>query len=296
MHLLFSPLCYSNEAILVENPVLLQADCYRKLVQTRLTNMLKKAHNGNKPTFRVGQYVLLKNDNLRTIQGSHQLIAPICRDIYQVISVEKGGFSFRILNTRNRAERTVIFTELRQLDLDAVMRMELDPKKFIQNMGKIIRHNSFKRGNNTALRLLDLSEGKPNSQTISQQQPPPLSDPEDKKCPSDEEFLLTKLDTENVEQDITDEVGSLFSNQPAISNEVHRSNNSGYNLRRSPRPSVRLHSIKLDSPPDIKSILKPGYRFHHVTIKSRLSKKPSGYKNQKMLQPLLSNIPTWKKF
>ena len=106
-------------------------------------------------------------------------------------------------------------------------------------------------------RLLDLSEGTPDSQAISLQQPPPLSDPKDKKCPSDEEFLLTKLDTENVEQDITDEVGSLFSNQPEILNEVQRSNNSRYNLRRSPRPSVRLNSTKLESPPDIKSILKP---------------------------------------
>ena len=266
MHLLFSPLYYSNEAILVENPVLLLSDCYRKLVQTRLTNMLKKSHNGNKPTFRVGQYVLLKNDNLKTIKGSRQLIAPICRDIYQVISIEKGGFSYRILNSRNRSERTVIYTELRNINLDDVMRMELDPKKFIQNLGKIIRNNSFKRGNNTALRLLDLSEGKPDSKAISLQQLPPVSDPEDKKCPSDEEFLLTQLDTENVEQNISDEVGSLFSNQPEILNEVQRSNNSRYNLRRSPRPSVRLNSTKLESPPDIKSILKPGYRFYHVTI------------------------------
>ena len=37
-------------------------------------------------------------------------------------------------------------------------------------------------------------------------------------------------------------------------------------MRRSPRPSVRLNSTKLDSPPAIKSILKPGYRFYHVTI------------------------------
>ena len=103
MHLLFSPLYHSNEAILVENPVLLQSDCYRKLVQTRLNNMLKKSHKGNKPTFCVGQYVLLKNDNLKTINGSRQLIAPICRDIWQVISIEKGGFSYRILNQRNRS-------------------------------------------------------------------------------------------------------------------------------------------------------------------------------------------------
>ena len=203
MHLLFSPLYYSNEAILVES-------CYRRLVQTRLNNMLKKSHKGNKQTFRVGQYVLLKNDNLSTIKGSRQLIPPICRDIYQVISIEKGGFSYRILNSRNRSERTVIHTELKNINLDDILKMELDPKRFIQNLGKIIRNQSFKRGNNTALRLLDLSSGKPDSTTPPQQQPPPVSDPENKKCPADEEFLLTQLDTENAEQNISDEVGNLF--------------------------------------------------------------------------------------
>ena len=86
--------------------------------------------------------------------------------------------------------------------------MELDPKRFNQNLGKIIRNQSFKRGNNTALRLLDLSAGKPDSTTPPQQQPPPVSDPENKKCPADEEFLLTQLDTENAEQNISDEVGN----------------------------------------------------------------------------------------
>ena len=38
IHLLFSPLYFSNEAILVNNPVLLQSDCYKRLVQTRLAN------------------------------------------------------------------------------------------------------------------------------------------------------------------------------------------------------------------------------------------------------------------
>ena len=110
IHLLFSPMYYSNEALLVPNPVLLQSDCYARLVKTRLSNLLKKSNMGKAPAFRIGQYVLLKNDNLKTIQGSRQLITPICRDIYQILTVEKGGFAFRIINTRNRSERTVIYT------------------------------------------------------------------------------------------------------------------------------------------------------------------------------------------
>ena len=112
--------------------------------------------------------------------------------------------------------------------------MEMDPKKFMQNMGKIIRHNSFKRGNTTALRLLDLSEGKIDSQEIPHPKPPPLCETEDKKGPTDEEFLLSKLDTENVEHENTAEVGNLFSNKPEVLNEIQRSNISRYNLRRSP--------------------------------------------------------------
>ena len=148
------------------------SDCYKRLVQTRLANLIKKSNKGKSPAFSVGQYVLLKNDNLRTIQGSRQLITPICRDIYQIITVEKGGFAFRILNTRNRSERTVIYTELRNINLKDVLMMEIDPKKFMQNAGKIIRQNSFKRGNSTALRLLDMSQGNLESQENPQTQPP----------------------------------------------------------------------------------------------------------------------------
>ena len=262
MHLLFSPLYYSNEAILVENPVLLQSSCYRRLVQTRLNNMLKKSHKGNIQSFRVGQYVLLKNDNLRTIKGSRQLIPPICRDIYQVISIEKGGFSYRILNTRNRSERTIIHTEIKNIGFDDMLKMELDPKRFISNLGKTIRHQSFKRGNNTALRLLEWSSGTPVSTPIPKQHPPPKNELENMKSPADEEILLSQLDTENVAQD-NSPVGNLFSSQPDIPIAPERSN-SRYQLRQSPRPSIRLHSIKC--PPELKGILRAGYKPYHVTI------------------------------
>ena len=82
------------------------------------------------------------------------------------------------------------------------------------------------------------------------------------KSPADEEILLSQLDTENAAQD-NSPVGNLFSIKPEIPNAPERSN-SRYNLRQSPRPSIRLHSIK--SPPDLKGILRPGYRPYHVTI------------------------------
>ena len=82
------------------------------------------------------------------------------------------------------------------------------------------------------------------------------------KSPADEEMLLSELDTESAQQN-NSAVGNLFSIKPKIPNAPERSN-SRYNLRQSPRPSIRLHSIK--SPPDLKGILRSGYRPYHVTI------------------------------
>ena len=93
-----------------------------------------------------------------------------------------------------------------------------------------------------------------------------MCETEDKKGPTDEEFLLSQLDTENVEHENTAEVGNLFSNKPEVLNEIQRSNISRYNLRRSPRPSVRLNSLKLDNQIILKSILKPGYTYYYPTI------------------------------
>ena len=90
-----------------------------------------------------------------------------------------------------------------------------------------------------------------------------MIDPENTKCPADEEILLNQLDTENAERNNSDEASNLFSVNPDIQNATQRSN-SKYNLRQAPRPSIRLHSTK--SPPDLQGILKPGYRPYHVTI------------------------------
>ena len=125
--------------------------------------------------------------------------------------MEKGGFAFRIINTRNRTERTVKYTELRNINLKDVLMMEIDPKKFMQNAGKIIRQNSFKRGNSTALRLLDMSQGNLESQENPQTQPPHMYETVDKEGPANEDYLLSKLDTENVEHEDTQEVGNLFT-------------------------------------------------------------------------------------
>ena len=107
----------------------------------------------------MGQYVFLSNDIIKTINGSRQLINPICRDLYKIISKEKEGFSFRIQNIRNLSERTVIFSELRGINLEDILYMEIYPERFLQATGKAVRSSSFKRGNRTAHKLIEMSKG-----------------------------------------------------------------------------------------------------------------------------------------
>ena len=84
----------------------------------------------------MGQFVFLSNDNIKTINGSRQLVNPINRDLYKIITKEKKGFSFRIQNVRNLSERTVIFSELRGINLEDILYMEIYPERFLQATGK----------------------------------------------------------------------------------------------------------------------------------------------------------------
>ena len=101
-----------------------------------VANLIKKSQTGGKTDFKVGQYVFLSNDNIKTIKGSRQLINPICRDLYKIIAKEKEGFSFRIQNIRNLSERTLIFSELRGINLEDILYMQIYPKRFLQATGK----------------------------------------------------------------------------------------------------------------------------------------------------------------
>ena len=221
---------------------------------------------GNKPAYKVGQFVFLKNNNLKTVQGSRQLITLICRDLYQVLTIEKGGFAYRIRNTRNRAERTVVHTELRNVNLQDMLFMEIDPHKFIQTTGKIIRHNSFKRGNSTALKLLDMSQGDLEAPDNPQVQTTHVNSTKDQEEPDEESFLLSGLDTENVEHENNQELGNMFTSKQETFPDAMRSNITQYNLRNHPKRNVKLNSLKIDNKLNLKSILKSGYVKHYPTI------------------------------
>ena len=76
MHLLFSPLYFSNEKLAIENPVLLQAKNLEDIQRTRLQRFMNIKINKKKSQFHKGQYVLLAQDNEKTIDRSRQLITP----------------------------------------------------------------------------------------------------------------------------------------------------------------------------------------------------------------------------
>ena len=144
--------------------------------------------------------------------------------------------------------------------------MEIDPKKFMQNTGKIIRQNSFKRGNSTAIRLLNMSQGNLESQDNPQTQPTHMNATVDKEEPTEESYLLSKLDTENVEHEDNQEIGNLFTNKQENFLDEQRSNITQYNLRSHPKRNVRLNSMRLDNKIILKSILKSGYTYYYPTV------------------------------
>ena len=101
--------------------------------------------------------MFLSDDNIRTVNKSRQLINPINKDLYKIINKEKNGCFFRIQNMRNLSERTVIFSELRGINLEDILYMELHPERLLQETGKAIGSGSYKRDNRNALKLIQMS-------------------------------------------------------------------------------------------------------------------------------------------
>ena len=88
----------------------------------------------------------------------------------------------------------------------------------------------------------------------------------DKEEPAEESYLLSKLDTENVEYEDTQELGNLFTNKQEADHDELRSNVTQYNLRNHPKRNVRLNSMRFDDKMVLKSILKPGYTYYCPTV------------------------------
>ena len=75
--------------------------------------------------------------------------------------------------------------------------MEIHPQKFIQSTGKAIRNSAFKRGNLTALKLIEMSQGNLDTTDTS----PALETHDtakEQKESSEEDTLMSELDTEGV--------------------------------------------------------------------------------------------------
>ena len=88
----------------------------------------------------------------------------------------------------------------------------------------------------------------------------------DKEEPAEESYLLSKLDTENVEHENDQELGNLFKSKQETFPDEMRSNVTQYNLRNHPKRNVKLNSMKIDNKLNLKSILKSGYVKHYPTI------------------------------
>ena len=67
----------------------------------------------------------LNYSNNVTVGGSKQLLTPHSRDIYQIIEVNKKGFSLRLQNLRTLAQVTVVYARVDYLYLEDLNNFEL---------------------------------------------------------------------------------------------------------------------------------------------------------------------------
>ena len=63
----------------------------------------------------------------------------------------------------------------------------------------------------------------------------------DKEEPAEESYLLSKLDTENVEHENNQELGNLFTSKQETFPDALRSNITQYNLRKKGMAHTRGH-------------------------------------------------------
>ena len=106
--------------------------------------------------------------------------------------------------------------------MEDVLFMEIHPHKFIQATGKRIRNNAFKRGNLTALKLLEMSQGDSETPDTSQVLNTHENSAKEHKEPCEENFLMSELDTESVVHENNQELGNMFTYQQEISSDAQR--------------------------------------------------------------------------
>jgi hypothetical protein len=98
--LLFFPCMYQSLSNIIENPVLMQKRTFEALNAKRIQNMVQDKTSISVKPFSVGHYVLLEDDNVKTVDGSRQLRLPKFQDIYKINDIGHNGFSLTLLNLR----------------------------------------------------------------------------------------------------------------------------------------------------------------------------------------------------
>ena len=81
-----------------------------------------------------------------TVGGSKQLLTPHSRDIYQIIEVNKKGFSFRLQNLRTLAKVTTVHARVNYLDLEDLNNFELGSHDLWETLTKLNIKKNFHQG------------------------------------------------------------------------------------------------------------------------------------------------------
>jgi hypothetical protein len=128
-NLLFSPFYFGNMSNLVEDPIKFQTDVYTTLNNNRIQGLLAHKNSGKVKHFNIGNFVLLEQDETKTVDDSRQLIAPRFQDVFKIIQIKKDGFAMEILNLRDGSIRSTTHNKIHKLSLTDLLRLELNPNK-----------------------------------------------------------------------------------------------------------------------------------------------------------------------
>ena len=93
--LTMGPLHYSNPAMVIQDPFLLQQNSLDYVNLKRIKNLTNKKVNKNIIQYEVGNYVLLSGLT-KTTQGSKSNVTPKSQDIFKITDILKNGFGLKL--------------------------------------------------------------------------------------------------------------------------------------------------------------------------------------------------------
>ena len=127
--LTMGPLHYSNPAMVIDDPFLLQQNSLDYVNLKRIKNLTNKKVSKHIIKYEVGNYVLLAGIT-KTTQGSKSNVSPRSQDIFKVTAILKDGFGLKLKNLRTNSIQTVTHEKIRLLNLTDLVAQNITESNF----------------------------------------------------------------------------------------------------------------------------------------------------------------------